>query len=245
MQQLQVVEASSLLEVCGQLSSSSTPLQSPSESSESEADPDPAYSSCVLDLSFSTSVPSPDLPSPQPSSTSSPLAPEWEPLSPYHTASPESNHSTDEQGVMVSNDTTQEQNVGGDVVQGPGLSPWFGFKMVGDIDKMIKPRYMRTDRQNQSLHYFHMYAVRDRINLSESCENQRQAPKDPPLEELLPSPDDSKQLHSNMEILVTRILARHMPFIAENFEDVVIRHIPHPYLKEMAQKSEVVSFKQY
>ena len=88
-------------------------------------------------------MPSPDLPSPQPSSTSSPLAPEWEPLSPYHTASPESNHSADEQGVMVSNDTTQEQNVGGDVVQVPDPSPWFGFKMVGDnIDKMIKPRYM-------------------------------------------------------------------------------------------------------
>ena len=147
---------------------------------------------------------------------------------------------------MFSNDTTQERNVEGDVVQGSDPSPWFGFKMVGDnIDKMIKPRYMRTDRQNKSLHYFHMYAVQDRINLSESCENQRQAPKDPPLEELLPSPDDGKQLHSNMEILVTQILARHMPFIAENFEDVVIWHISHPYSKEMSQKSEVVSIKPY
>ena len=110
---------------------------------------------------------------------------------------------------MVSNDTTQEQNVEGDVVQGSDPSPWFGFKMVGDnIDKMIKPRYMRSDRQNQSLHYIHMYAVQDQIHLSESY--QRPAPKDPPLEELLPSPDDGKELHSNMEILVTQILARHM-----------------------------------
>ena len=109
MQQLQVAEASTLLEhfqAYGQLSSSSTPSQSPSESSESEADPDP-YTSPVLDLSYSESVPSPDLPSPQP--TSSPLAPEWEPLSPFHTASPEeSDHNVDEQGVMVSKDTTQE-----------------------------------------------------------------------------------------------------------------------------------------
>ena len=222
MQQLPVAEASALLEHCGQLSSS-TPLQSPSESSESEADPDP-YSSPVLDVSFPESLSSADLPSPQPSSTSSPLAPEWEPLSP------------------VSKDTTQERNTRDDVVEDQNPSPWFGFKIVGDnIDKMIKPRYMRSDRQNQSLHYFHMYAVRDRTNLSESCENQRPAPKDPPLEELLPSPDDCKQLHSNMEILVTRILARHMPFIAENFEDVVIHHISHPYSKEMSQKSEVVS----
>ena len=86
-----------------------------------------------------------------------------------------------------------------------------------------------------------MYAVRDRINLSDSCENQCPAPKDPPLEELLPSPDDCKQLHSNMEILVTRILARHMPFISENFGDDVIHHISHPYSKEISQKSEVVS----
>ena len=109
MQQLQVAEASTLLELFqayGQLSSSSTPLQSPSESSESEADSHP-YASPFLDLSFSESVPSPDLPSPQPSSTSSPLAPEWEPLAPYHTASPESDHNIDEQGV-VSEDTTQE-----------------------------------------------------------------------------------------------------------------------------------------
>ena len=143
---------------------------------------------------------------------------------------------------MVSEDTTQEQHVRDDVVEGPNPSPWFGFKIVGDnIDKMIKPRYMRSDRKNQSLHYFHMYAVRDRINLSDSCENQRPAPKNPPLEELLPSPDDCKQLHSNKEILVTQILARHMSFIAENFGDVVIHHISHPYSKEMSQKSEVVS----
>ena len=171
MQQLQVAEASTLLEhfqAYGQLSSSSTQSQSPSESSESEADPDP-YTSPVLDLSYSESVPSPDLPSPQPSSTSSPLALEWEPLSPFHTASPEeSHHNVDEQGVMVSKDTTQEQH---DVVNGPNPSPWFGFKIVGDnIDKMIKLRYMRCDRQNQSLHYFHMYAVWDRIDLSDSCD---------------------------------------------------------------------------
>ena len=132
MQQLQVAEASTLLELfqaCDQLSSSSTPLQSPSESSKSEADPHP-YASPVLDLSFSKSVPSPDLPSPQPSSTSSPLAPEWEPLSPYHTASPESDHNIDEQGVMFSVDTTQERHVRDDVVEGPNPSPWFGFKMI-------------------------------------------------------------------------------------------------------------------
>ena len=39
--------------------------------------------------------------------------------------------------------------------------------MVGDnIDKNIRPRDMRTDHQGRSLHYFHTYAVQDRVDLS-------------------------------------------------------------------------------
>ncbi len=41
------------------------------------------------------------------------------------------------------------------------------FKLVGDnIDKEVKPRDMRSDHQTKSLHYFHSYAVLDRIDLS-------------------------------------------------------------------------------
>ena len=37
------------------------------------------------------------------------------------------------------------------------------FKLVGDnLDKSVRPRDMRLDNQTQSLHYFHMYGVRDR-----------------------------------------------------------------------------------
>ena len=48
---------------------------------------------------------------------------------------------------------------------------WFGLKIVGDnVAKSVKPRLMQTDRQNQSFHYFHLYAVRDRINLTDTSE---------------------------------------------------------------------------
>lgn len=44
---------------------------------------------------------------------------------------------------------------------------WVGYKFVGDnIDKNIKPRYECHERRGQSLHYFHGYAVKDRIDLS-------------------------------------------------------------------------------
>ncbi len=78
----------------------------------------------------------------------------------------------------------------------------------------------------------------------ESCESPRPVPQNPPLEELLPSPDDHTQLHHNMVTLVTRTPAKHIPFIQENFGDVVVRHIPHTYTKEMSQKSDVVSLVQ-
>ena len=41
------------------------------------------------------------------------------------------------------------------------------FKLVGDnIDKNVKARYLRSDHGNSSLHYFHSFAVKDRIDFS-------------------------------------------------------------------------------
>ena len=43
------------------------------------------------------------------------------------------------------------------------------FHLCGDnIDKNIKQRYFRTDKPSgtKSLHYFHYYAVKDRIDFS-------------------------------------------------------------------------------
>ncbi len=42
-----------------------------------------------------------------------------------------------------------------------------GYKIVFDnIDKNVKPRYMRSDSQIKSLHYVQSYAVRNRIDFS-------------------------------------------------------------------------------
>ena len=45
---------------------------------------------------------------------------------------------------------------------------WFGYKFVGDnVDKNIRPSYQRMEHhRGQSLHYFHGYALRDRVDLS-------------------------------------------------------------------------------
>ena len=42
---------------------------------------------------------------------------------------------------------------------------WTGFKIVGDdIDKNTRPANQRIDRRTKSFHYFHSYAMLDRIN---------------------------------------------------------------------------------
>ena len=46
-----------------------------------------------------------------------------------------------------------------------------GYKLVGDnLDKGVKTRYMRSDDaegyRNKSLHYFHSFAIQNRIDLS-------------------------------------------------------------------------------
>ena len=284
MQKLQVTDVSGLLEgdfnqpeddllpdLDSHVHLSSTPFQSQTESSKSEEALSQSPGS-VLNVSNSESVPSPSIPnlptssmpSTQPSSTSSPIAPVWEPLSPLldecdvvMTEDPEecvgqqmhldSRHksvfearveSREDQGRVICEDLRQD-------VQEDGPSPheWFGFKIVGDnIDKTVKPHHMQSDRQTQSLHYFHMYAVRDRVDLGDSSESLRATPIDPPLEELLPSPDDNEQLLANITTLVTRTLAHHMKFFHDNFGDVIEHHILHPYSKEMSKKSDVVSF---
>ena len=117
------------------------------------------------------------------------------------------------------------------------------FKIVGDnIDKEIKPRHMRSDYQARSLHYFHSYAVRDRLNL-DSYDDSPSAP-DPSLvnlELLLPSPDDNREIRHNMAILIARVLKKHMPFFS-TYGNGLEGHITHEFSEGMGQRSEVVSW---
>ena len=119
---------------------------------------------------------------------------------------------------------------------------WVGFKIVGDnMDKTVKPRDMRSDRQTRSLHYFHLYAVHDRVDASCLSEEPQVVDPDARVEELLPTVEDEHMMLANFEVLIGRTLVKHMPFFYRGFSDVVVQHIPHRFSEEMAQKSDVVS----
>ena len=116
------------------------------------------------------------------------------------------------------------------------------YIVVGDnLDKTISPRYMRSDHQRQSIHYFHMYAALDRINAVD-------LPTDHPLGDIsitplsafLPSPADCKELRANYAVLLGRIVVKKLSYF-KVFEDCVVRHITHKHSDVMKQKSVIVS----
>ena len=122
--------------------------------------------------------------------------------------------------------------------------PWCGFKICGDnIDKNVRCRHMRIDKQTQSLHYFQSYAMRDRVdcsNLSDDPPNSTPTVKDV-ISNILPTEEDDAIIHDEFAILVARILCKHMTFFQDSYADVVDWHIEHEFSQEMCRKSEVVS----
>lgn len=96
------------------------------------------------------------------------------------------------------------------------------------------------DSQTRSLHYFHTYALRDRIDVAHLDDK----PSLPSLESIdittvLPTEQDQKAMKGLFGIHVARILKKHMPFFAK-FGTGLERHIKHTYYNEMSHKSEVV-----
>ena len=118
------------------------------------------------------------------------------------------------------------------------------FKIVGDnIDKNIRPRYVRSNAQSTSIHYFHSYALRDRIDFQTLSHQQPSCclPSQQDLaESILPSTTDDEMLRNNVIVIVSRILVQYIDFFNKSFADVVQWHIKHKYYKEMSTKSEVV-----
>ena len=96
------------------------------------------------------------------------------------------------------------------VMQNPHV---VGYTLCGDnIDKNIRRRYQRSDRSTISLHYFHMYAVKNRIDVSilsdispsPSLSAQAKALS------IMPSIEDDIQLRKNIATLLSRVLVNHM-----------------------------------
>lgn len=126
----------------------------------------------------------------------------------------------------------------------PASPNWCGFKVVGDnLDKNVKPRYMRIDKRTQSLHYFNAYAVKDRVDCSEDSTEHQQFPPTCDPQTILPNQDDHFQFFENCSILLGRILVKHIPILS-SLSDATVWHIRHEQSQAMKETSIVVSLRE-
>lgn len=104
------------------------------------------------------------------------------------------------------------------------------FKLVGDnIDKTIKPRHMTLDNPTKSLHYFNVYAVNDRVDISHLSDTPQELDVTTfSYRSILPSMADKEALEKNFSFLVIRILRKYIPFFSK-FAAGVGHHIQHQY----------------
>ena len=115
--------------------------------------------------------------------------------------------------------------------------------MTDNIDLSVKARIQTKKHSNQSIHWTHQYAVRDRVatnaNLDEKTPQCQL--KDLELKNILPTADVQDAFKSDCTVLVSRVVTRFLPEF-KYLKDTNIHHIPHPFSQEQKEKSEVVSF---
>lgn len=78
---------------------------------------------------------------------------------------------------------------------------------VGDnVDKNVRPSYQRQELLGQSLHHFHGYAIRDRIDLS-GLSDETPPFSIPDSTQFLPTTHNISALKEEFYILVSRYVA--------------------------------------
>lgn len=84
------------------------------------------------------------------------------------------------------------------------------------MDKDVRPSKMTMNKQTKSLHFYHAYAVKDRIDTSHLPECHLSQPS-LTYNDFIPGDEDYASLKSDFTVLVTRILCQHMNFLRPSF----------------------------
>ncbi|PFX16023.1 hypothetical protein AWC38_SpisGene19734 [Stylophora pistillata] len=109
-----------------------------------------------------------------------------------------------------------------------------------NIDYEIHARVQSQQHKNRSIHWTHQFAVLDRIQdpSLDNYSSQNRVSKIQ-LADLLPDKNVQEILARNWAVIVSRVITKYLP-PSHSFQDVVVRHIPHAYSKEVSEKSESI-----
>lgn len=93
---------------------------------------------------------------------------------------------------------------------------------------------------NRSIHWTHQFAVLDRVQAPglDDIKSQKSV-KDLQFRELLPDCNVQKNLMTRWAVIVSQIVTKYLKSFSF-LKRRVVRHFPHPYSKEMAQRSTLV-----
>ena len=102
----------------------------------------------------------------QPTDVESPLGPSFSPVTPDQDGPLHFCPTSTPIRTLPCKSTTKQ-----DQPNSNSSSRWHGFKFVGDnVDKNVKPRSETLERKGRSLHYYHHFAIEDRIDFSSESE---------------------------------------------------------------------------
>lgn len=115
------------------------------------------------------------------------------------------------------------------------------YRIVGDnVDVRLHPRHQTLTRRDQDHHWFHMYAIKDRVvGLHLADDRPITEIAKLPLSAFLLNMKDCRCLHREFTILMARVLVKYLPCFLF-LQAVVPDHIPHQFSDVMNKKSETV-----
>ena len=109
------------------------------------------------------------------------------------------------------------------------------FQIIGDnVDLCQHVSCQSFDRPNKDHHWFQLFAVRDRVCAKDhsTALPSELTIKNLPLQKILPSTEECQIMNTEIEVLISRVLIKHLSYFA-TFKHLVPEHIPHKYSSEM------------
>ena len=104
----------------------------------------------------------------------------------------------------------------------------------------VKSRVQTKSCDNQSIHWTHQYVIKDRVTYDPTLELVPKCRRDElPLHYLLPTVNVQQAFMSDCAVIVSRVITKYLKAF-EQMKDVVVHHIPHPYVEATSAKSEMV-----